>query len=629
MIKSARIILVLMLLVQFCFSQNRETDSLKKVYLQSPTDTVKLQALSDLNWAYLLEDAVQAKNYAFKELSLAKKIQHKQFIAQAYNDIGLAYLRLGLQDSALAVFNVSLDLRKNLNSKALVASSLSKISAIEQIRGNYNEALKLEFEALRFYGELKNTNNEAMTLNNISSAYEKLNDPSKAIKYAEMALQIHLTNNNENELGSAYFNIGNCSMELFDFVKAKASFNKALFYSDKVGNKQNMAYCYSGLAVLEKHSNDFAKSLEFLYKAYDISISENNKTDIESFREQIIWVLMDLKKYDDAKLLAIKNLRSLDFTLKPRLLINYKQLAEIYALTNKGDSSRIYLEKFSALNDSIYSENNSIQIANAEKKYETEKKETEKKILIQQNNIATVENENNKKTIFILIILILLAFLVLLWQVSLTSIKKQKRALETEKKIQHDRERISRDLHDNVGGQLSYVLFSLEANEEESAEKRKKKADDLAIVLRGITGNLRETIWALNQEALTLKNISDKLKIYSRTIFLHSDTKIKFDETIEFDEALDSGQALNLFRICQEIINNVFKHAKATELKISINKSSKINITITDNGVGFDKVMLPGDNFGLSNIQKRANEINAQLIISTVLDKGTIIRVIV
>jgi signal transduction histidine kinase len=622
-------VFILFCIAQKGFSQNHEIDSLKAIVNSGKADTIKLQALTDLNWLFLTTDVIKAKSYAFNELALAKKSNHTRFIAQGYNDIGLAYYRLGLLDSALNVFNQSLSIRKKLNDKKLIASSLSKISLIYNERGNYNNALKTQFETLKMYEELDNSNNQGIILNSIANTYEQLKNPNKAIEYNKKALAIHLKNNNVYQVGVTYNNMGNAYYSILNFKQAEDCYNKALGYTKKMNDKQFEAALYNGFAKLYRASKRNTEALNYYKKAYNISITENNKIDIELYRKNICSVLIDLKKYKEAEVLAIQNLKETDRRSKSQLKLIYRQMATIYGLTNRGDSAKLYLDKFSSITDSIYSETSAIEIANAEKRYESEKKENENKLLQQQNNIKTLENEKNKQTIFILIACISIATIIVLWQISLARIKKQKRALEIEKKLQQDRERISRDLHDNVGGQLSYVMFSLEGNEENTSDKRKEKAHNLANALRSVTGNLRETIWALNQEKLTVQDISDKLKTYTRNIFAYSDTKIKFEDHIENDETLNPAFALNLFRICQEVINNVFKHAKASELIITIAKDKKTTIVITDNGIGFSKELASVESFGLTNLKVRADEINATLIINSETDKGTKITLVV
>jgi two-component system, NarL family, sensor kinase len=122
--------------------------------------------------------------------------------------------------------------------------------------------------------------------------------------------------------------------------------------------------------------------------------------------------------------------------------------------------------------------------------------------------------------------------------------------------------------------------------------------------------------------------VADKLKVYTRTIFSYTPIKINFIETIENDSDLNPAFALHLFRICQEAINNVFKHAHASVLDIGFNRRHKIEITISDNGIGFDTALNKG-NYGLENLKARADEIKADLQVQSKLDKGTQIRIIV
>ncbi|MBK6520895.1 MAG: hypothetical protein IPG08_00410 [Sphingobacteriaceae bacterium] len=310
-------------------------------------------------------------------------------------------------------------------------------------------------------------------------------------------------------------------------------------------------------------------------------------------------------------------------------MTHYEKQSEYYQSKNDFKKALFYHQLFTNARDSLRNQEAFASINDTRTKYETEKKESENKLLVQQNNIKTLENEKKQQTIFLLIAIIFIVTIIVFWQLSIARIKKQKRQLEAEKQLQKDRERISRDLHDNVGGQLSYVMFSLEAKEESSKEKREEKSHMLANALRGVTGNLRETIWALNQEKLTVQNIADKLKVYARNMFIYSGTKIKFEENIVNDTNLEPALALNIFRICQEIINNVFKHADASELTIAIVKQNKLNITITDNGKGFNKSEKEAEKYGLANLKNRADEINATLTIKTEINKGTSIVLVV
>jgi signal transduction histidine kinase len=105
--------------------------------------------------------------------------------------------------------------------------------------------------------------------------------------------------------------------------------------------------------------------------------------------------------------------------------------------------------------------------------------------------------------------------------------------LEAAQAIQKEKERISRDLHDNVGGQLSYVLYSLDGINTDDKSKRTEITGNVNESVRNVISNLRETIWAINDEAISINDFSDKLKVYVRSMFRNTETKISFTENIQ------------------------------------------------------------------------------------------------
>jgi signal transduction histidine kinase len=191
-------------------------------------------------------------------------------------------------------------------------------------------------------------------------------------------------------------------------------------------------------------------------------------------------------------------------------------------------------------------------------------------------------------------------------------------------KLQHDKERIARDLHDNIGGQLSYIIYSLDGINHEDKEKRSEVAGSINQSVRSVINSLRETIWAINDANIDAQDFSDKLKLFARNLFKHGKTKINFTENIKTKREMNSLVGLNLYRICQEILNNAFKYANATEVKIDLQcDEEKLFIVISDNGIGFDITHQNKEHYGLQNIKKRAMEFGISLKLETGINKGT------
>jgi len=208
--------------------------------------------------------------------------------------------------------------------------------------------------------------------------------------------------------------------------------------------------------------------------------------------------------------------------------------------------------------------------------------------------------------------------------VSTRKLQKHLRELEMNQKIQQERLRISRDLHDNVGSQLSYIISNVDA--EERGDKRDVgRMNAVRDIARSTMENLRETIWALNNEYVSCEDFSDKLrKFLSLQLEFRSAPVLQW-EASDCDRMLTPVQALNLYRIAQEAINNALKYSFAEKLKVRVQAVSGVfTVSIIDNGRGFDcNSPQEGEHYGLKNIRYRAEEINARLHIASAPGEGT------
>jgi signal transduction histidine kinase/ligand-binding sensor domain-containing protein len=212
--------------------------------------------------------------------------------------------------------------------------------------------------------------------------------------------------------------------------------------------------------------------------------------------------------------------------------------------------------------------------------------------------------------------------------------RKQMRALELHKKIQLERERISRDLHDSVGTQLSLISNNIEWIEHPlkaiSEDEKKDKLHFVNQAARGIISTLRETIWALNKEQISLEEFTDKLKVFAhKQLTINPEIELNFTEEITEDVILGPSEALNLFRICQEAMANALKYSGATIVKIKARSTiDNCEIIIADNGKGFDIHSVdPATQNGLENMRYRAADISYTLSIETEINKGTTVRI--
>lgn len=197
-----------------------------------------------------------------------------------------------------------------------------------------------------------------------------------------------------------------------------------------------------------------------------------------------------------------------------------------------------------------------------------------------------------------------------------------RRDIELRQRLEQERQRISRDLHDNVGAQLTYLINNLDWLADRPGSDGLTDGDRLRSLSeagRQAMLTLRQTIWAIGQEALSVDDFADRFKAYVlRMAAIYPGLDLHFEEKFEQPQHLSPATALHFFRIGQEAVHNILKHAQATRIEVFFGSNAEQHFvfTIKDNGCGFEA----GEgsklgHHGLVNMQSRAAECGASLSI--------------
>jgi signal transduction histidine kinase len=210
---------------------------------------------------------------------------------------------------------------------------------------------------------------------------------------------------------------------------------------------------------------------------------------------------------------------------------------------------------------------------------------------------------------------------------------KRVEELELIQKAHKQRERISRDLHDNVGSNLTYIISSLDYLTYKSSKDTKlsERANSLSDFTRDTMHQLRDTIWHISSEDVTLEKFTKRVQeMCQRLKDINEKTNCTVDVEGNMELVLSPLPALNLFRVVQESVSNAFKHAIAKNITVDINvdESQNLLIKISDDGIGFniDESKKEG-HYGLTNLKSRMEDIGAKLDISSEMDNGTVVEV--
>ncbi len=208
------------------------------------------------------------------------------------------------------------------------------------------------------------------------------------------------------------------------------------------------------------------------------------------------------------------------------------------------------------------------------------------------------------------------------------------RELETQQKINSERERISRDLHDNVGSQITNLITGLEISQlhvqNDESDKAMGLLADLDADARGAMTELRETIWLMDKDEIPANVFFDHLKGYVRRQSRYlPNTKTSVIADSECNKILKPAESLNLMRIIQEALNNTKKYAEATSFTVACTQKGKqMELTITDDGKGMNLQESSNLGNGFKNMKHRASEIGATYALESTPGKGTTISLI-
>ena len=191
--------------------------------------------------------------------------------------------------------------------------------------------------------------------------------------------------------------------------------------------------------------------------------------------------------------------------------------------------------------------------------------------------------------------------------------------LEIQKKVQEERERISHDMHDDLGAGISALKLQAEfIKQKVEDEMIKADVDDLLKTAGEMNLSMREMLWSLNSDNDNLVNFMQYVAQYAENFFKKTDIKITVKREVYSPETkLNSEVRRNLFLCAKEAFNNIYKHSKASDINIlfSLNNNEMFTMQIIDNGLGISEKSSSG--YGLQNMQKRMEDVGGECQISS------------
>jgi len=635
----------------------KNIDSLLTALVQTSSDTTKVILYQKIAGHYNVTALDSAKGFSLEGLRLARKLNFPKGEWMNLNALGNYYERKTLYDSAMVHYNNALKIIDKTNSDKGRAIVYNNIGMVDIRKGDYQKALQVLFSALRAEENLKNRTGIAQSYNNIGVVHYYLQNYDKATEYLLKALDEQEQLGNISGLQQGYNNVG----AIFDYQQkypeAIEIYQKALDISKDLGDRILEASNLANIALAYTKIPDFEKADDFFQQSITVREAIGDKKGLAHSYTSYGENLRLQKRYALAKRYLEEGLQYAEENkLKLSSKEAYSSLAELAKDEEKPSVEADYLRKYIAINDSILDETKAKAIEELETKYETEKKENQ--ILQQRAQLTEKDLEVRRKNTLIYggfglaLLLGLLGYLFYNQQkLKNNQLKKEAELqsalskIETQNKLQEQRLRISRDLHDNIGSQLTFVTSSIDNLKyalEGSNEKVTQRLGYISEFTTQTIYELRDTIWAMNKTTITSEDLQIRIANFIEKAGKATDgVSFVFNvgEGVS-EKTFTSVQGMNMYRIIQEAVNNSLKYANAKHISVHLKKTDEIpeqekagfqtqqlKIQIEDDGVGFNEATIEAGN-GLANIRKRTKDIKGVTTIVSEEHKGTIITVV-
>jgi len=543
--------------------------------------------------------------YGLIAIQKFKKIGNSNSLYYVYNNIAASYRKQGQYEKAISYILDGLKLAETENKEYWLANYNSNISLNYHDFESYQKGILYGKKALNYGLKAKNRDKKSITfaLNAIAINFDDWNKPDSALYYHKKVFN-YVKGKDTLDYSHTYNNIGNTYMKQKKYKEAESWIKRAMIIgaTNSNGIKDARYYYenathYTNLATIAYNLDDFAKAETLFDKAY---FFVKNSKSAEKFRD-----------YFQQRYLFNKKRKNLEKTVE-------------------------FQENYIKLRDSVFELERAKTFTELETKYQTAKKE---KLLIEKEAEAKQKNTMLIGISLLAFFIALIGFLIYRQQKQKNvqqkqeyKLKKEISKIETHNKLQEQRLSISRDLHDNIGAQLTFIISSVDNIKyafDITNEKLDHKLSHISNFAKETILELRDTIWAMNSNEITFEDLEIRINNYIEKAKEAKD-QISFSFAIDPElktQKLTSVQGMNIYRTIQEAVNNSIKYANASIISINAKKiENRIKISIQDNGIGFDLVTVEKGN-GLKNMQKRIEEIGGEFHLSS-SNEGTLIEVI-
>lgn len=522
-------------------------------------------------------------------------------LARWNNTAALPYAMQGHYDTAINYYFEALKIidKKNVNDTNLLISIYNNLGGIFLETKQYEQALFYLNKVHAIAEQEKYKHHLATLLNNIAANYCGLAKRDTAEHIANIALNLALESGQRRTAQGSYYLLGKIHVEYSLPGEALRYFKKAIDIYP--GNDAKLTTTFQGIATANMDLGNIDSAIHYYDKALNLTLKYGKVHD---------------------------------------RLYAYHNLAEAHRLKKRFEQAFLYQKSYSALKDSLLNTESQASINKLEVMYRSSQKD--KEIIAQKLNLSLKENQVQRQQLWIagISIGVLIAIFVSVWlyrsnrQKQLHQLERM-RVLQQEQEIgnlksmikgeENERSRLARDLHDGIMVMLSAIKMKLRALPARcEALPAIPDYHEIMRELDNTSRELRRTAHNLMPDMLLEGGLVEAVFYFCSNIQQNTGLKIDFQQYGTIPR-LQTEFELSLYRIIQELLQNILKHAQAGKAIVQLSyRDDLLYITIEDNGVGFNtEEVSASKGMGLKSLRTRIRALNGLMDLQTTPKKGT------
>lgn len=603
----------------FCFSfvnaqESKLIDSLKLRLHDKIDNNLRIKIYGDLIWSYKERSIDSSLNYINKALKSINSSSDLKLTSQLYSDIAGVYMLNGNFEACQKMYWKSLRIRTQTKDSLGIAKIKANLAAVYTKYDRLDSAMIYGIEAMKVFESKGYIHYSNVIKSNVATIFESLKNYQKALTYNLEVVRYSEKSKNDNFSAKLYNNIASNYFYLKDNINAEKYYLKAIHMAKKVKNFHSLGASLNNLSGIYFERKEIEKGIKTAKEALKYREYFNSKIDIadlyfalgrENFNLYNFKKANDYFKKSEKVYEKSKNLN--------RLADTYNYLSILAAKSNNNKEAVRYKNLSIAISEQYMTSMNTKEITELETKYETEKKEKELLQIQSDKIVAELELSNQKQITYGLIggvlLLLLLGFSIVQqnkrkYQLAIANQKQQnlKSIIKAEEK---ERTRIARELHDGIVQQIGATILKSRNTFKTLGISDETGTLELLNDLEASSKELRSISHRMMPRALEEKGLIIALDELLVNNLKTSQIEYSFEHT-NIENRIPKNIEVILYRITQELIQNIIKHSQATEVSIQLMKmKNQILYLVEDNGVGFQTKKTTG--IGLNNILSRVD----------------------